>query len=149
MYVSSPPPPHYPHSANPSSIGTTQACALRDSQPHFTASGYSIYGLSGDAPADNAKFRAKQNLGYPLICDPTYAFHEKLGVKAAGPKLAGVRSVVVVAKDGTVKEHKGVTAKGGLDVAKKAVAAQAEVVVPPAAVEEKKEEGSKPEEAKA
>lgn len=99
---------------------TSQACALRDNHSAFTSAGYSVYGLSGDSPADNAKFRTKQNLGYSLLSDPSYTFHEKLGIKNA-TKAGGVRSVIVVQKEGAIiKEHKTVTAKNGLDFAKKA-----------------------------
>ncbi|KAF8460727.1 thioredoxin-like protein, partial [Kalaharituber pfeilii] len=60
----------------------TQACAFRDNYTLFTSAGYRVYGLSGDSHTDNAKFKAKQNFGYPLISDPTYTFHEKLGIKS-------------------------------------------------------------------
>ena len=101
--------------------GTAQAQALRDAYSQFTAVGYLVYGLSGDSPPDNAKFRAKQSLEYPLLSDPTYVFHERLGIKHHA-KTATLRSVVVVQKEGrVVKELKQVTPKTSLDVAKKAV----------------------------
>ncbi|RPB28527.1 alkyl hydroperoxide reductase/ thiol specific antioxidant/ Mal allergen, partial [Terfezia boudieri ATCC MYA-4762] len=75
---------------------TAQACALRDNYAQFKDAGYLIYGLSGDSHTDNAKFKTKQNLGYPLLSDPTYVFHEALGIKSA--KAGTVRSVIVVQK---------------------------------------------------
>ncbi|KAF8418501.1 thioredoxin-like protein [Tirmania nivea] len=123
---------------------TTQACALRDNYAQFKDAGYLIYGLSGDSHADNAKFKTKQNLGYPLLSDPTYVFHEKLGIKSA--KAGTIRSVIVVQKEGKIiKELKSVQPKTGLDAARKAVGIEA-------AEEEKKEtkkETKKEKEAKA
>lgn len=123
---------------------TTQACALRDNYTQFKDAGYLVYGLSGDSHTDNAKFKSKQNLGYPLLSDPTYLFHEKLGIKSA--KAGTVRSVIVVQKEGKIiKELKGVQPKTSLDVARKAVGIEA-----PAEEEKKdtKKETKKEKEAK-
>jgi len=101
---------------------TTQACALRDSYSQFTSAGYLVYGLSADSHADNAKFKSKQSLGYPLLSDPTYVFHERFGIKSTGARAGTVRSVIVVQKEGKlIKELKQVSPKNSLDVAKKAV----------------------------
>lgn len=103
---------------------TTQACAIRDNYTQFKDAGYLVYGISGDSHTDNAKFKTKQNLGYPLLSDPTYVFHEKLGIKSA--KAGTVRSVIVVQKEGKIiKELKGVQPKTSLDVARKAVGIEA------------------------
>ncbi|PUU72858.1 thioredoxin-like protein, partial [Tuber borchii] len=75
---------------------TTQACLFRDNYTAFTDAGYSVYGLSGDQPGANEKFRNKQNLTYTLLCDPTYELHEKLGIKKS-PK-GTIRSVIIIEK---------------------------------------------------
>ncbi|KAF8458898.1 thioredoxin-like protein [Terfezia claveryi] len=122
---------------------TTQACALRDNYAQFKDAGYLIYGLSGDSHADNAKFRTKHNLGYPLLSDPTYVFHEALGIKSAK---GTVRSVIVVQKEGKIiKELKSVMPRTSLDVARKAVGIEA----PEEEKKETKKETKKEREAKA
>lgn len=123
---------------------TTQACALRDNYAQFKDAGYLVYGLSGDSHADNAKFKAKQSLGYPLLSDPTYVFHEKLGIKSA--KAGTVRSVIVVQKEGRIiKELKSVQPKTSLDIARKAVG----IETPEEEKKETKKETKKEKEAKA
>ena len=144
----------YPETnASPPRTGTTQACSLRDANAQFTTAGYTIFGLSPDAPAENTKFRTKQNLGYHLISDPGFHFHEKMGLKSAGPKAGGVRSVVVVEKAGrVVKEHKAVTPKAAVDVAKKAAGIDAAAAPAPVgkvlAVAEKSKKDDKKDEKK-
>lgn len=77
--------------------------------------------MSGDSHTDNAKFKSKQNLGFPLISDPGFSVHEKLGIKATTPKVGTVRSVIVIQKEGAaIKEHKTASPKNSLEIAKKA-----------------------------
>jgi peroxiredoxin len=60
-----------------------------------------VYGISGDAPSANARFKEKQKLeDITMLCDGDYSLHKKLGI-AKGAK-GTVRSVLVVAKDGKV-----------------------------------------------
>ncbi|RPB14473.1 hypothetical protein P167DRAFT_533889 [Morchella conica CCBAS932] len=73
-----------------------QACLFRDSFTAFSDAGYTVYGLSGDSPAANEKFKSKQSLTYTLLCDPTYELHEKLAIKKK-PK-GTIRSVVIIEK---------------------------------------------------
>ncbi|CUS06998.1 unnamed protein product [Tuber aestivum] len=84
----------YPKASTPEC--TTQACLFRDNYTAFTDAGFSVYGLSGDQPGVNEKFRNKQNLTYTLLCDPTYELHEKLGIKKS-PK-GTIRSVIIIEK---------------------------------------------------
>ncbi|RPA89649.1 AhpC-TSA-domain-containing protein [Choiromyces venosus 120613-1] len=84
----------YPKASTPEC--TSQACLFRDNYASFTDAGYAVYGLSGDQPGANEKFRNKQNLTYTLLCDPTYELHEKLGIKKS-PK-GTIRSVIVIEK---------------------------------------------------
>ena len=108
---------------------TTQACLFRDNYTAFTDAGYSVYGLSGDQPGANEKFRNKQNLTYTLLCDPTYELHEKLGIKKS-PK-GTIRSVIIIEKtpgDDAAATHPGkilrktkASAQVSLQVAKEVV----------------------------
>ena len=82
------------------SIGTTQVCLFRDSYEPLTATGLSIYGLSNDSPKANTNFKAKQNLPYPLLCDPKQTLIEAIGMKKSPS--GTTRGVFVVHKSGTV-----------------------------------------------
>jgi thioredoxin-dependent peroxiredoxin len=88
---------------------TTQACDFRDSLDALHAAGVEVVGLSPDAPAKLAQFRAKEGLTFPLLSDPgkdvlsAYgAYGEK---KLYGKTVEGViRSTFVIAPDGTVEQ---------------------------------------------
>ena len=80
--------------------GTTQACLFRDSYGPLTSTGFSIYGLSSDSPKSNTTFKTKQNLPYPLLCDPALTLITAIGMKKA-PK-GTTRGVFVVDKEGKV-----------------------------------------------
>lgn len=122
--------------------GTTQACALRDAYGQFTAVGYLVYGLSGDSPPENAKFKSKQSLGYPLLSDPTYVFHDRLGIKNPA-RATTLRSVVVIQKEGKIiKELKQVTPKNSLEVAKKAVGIESAAAEKKDRKKDKEEDGT-------
>jgi peroxiredoxin Q/BCP len=84
----------YPKAATVGCI--TQACLFRDNFSAFSEAGFTVYGMSGDLPASNEKFKTKQNLTYTLLCDPTYALHEKFAIKKK-PK-GTIRSVIIIEK---------------------------------------------------
>lgn len=67
----------------------------------LTKAGYSLYGLSADSRRANASFAAKQNLTYPLLCDPDRSVIAPLGLKK---EVGGgtQRGVVAIGKDGKV-----------------------------------------------
>ncbi|EEH22509.1 hypothetical protein PABG_04720 [Paracoccidioides brasiliensis Pb03] len=88
----------YPRASTPGC--TTQACLFRDRYDNLTSTGLSIFGLSTDSPKANANFKSKQNLPYPLLCDPTASLIDALGLKKV-PK-GTVRGVFVVSKKGKV-----------------------------------------------
>ncbi|KAK2783636.1 hypothetical protein FQN51_004324 [Onygenales sp. PD_10] len=88
----------YPRASTPGC--TNQACLFRDRYDNLTSTGLSIFGLSTDSPKANANFKAKQNLSYPLICDPTAGLIAALGLKKV-PK-GTVRGVFAVDKAGKV-----------------------------------------------
>lgn len=66
----------------------------------LTATGLAIYGLSTDSPKSNTTFKSKQNLPYPLLCDPSATLIQAIGFKKA-PK-GTTRGVFVVDKAGKV-----------------------------------------------
>jgi len=77
-----------------------------------------ILGASADSEAAQAKFKAKQKLNFPLLCDPTHKMIDAYGVwrpkKFMGRIFSGiVRSTFLISVDGKV-EHiwDPVTAKG-------------------------------------
>lgn len=101
---------------------TNQACLFRDSTSAFKDAGYAIFGISGDSPKSNTNFHTKQNLAdIILLCDPTFALHERLGIKKI-PK-GTIRSVTVIKhQDGKaiIARTSPASPAGSLDIAKKA-----------------------------
>ncbi|KAI1502786.1 thioredoxin-like protein [Biscogniauxia marginata] len=88
----------YPKASTPGC--TNQACLFRDSYEPLTKDGLAIYGLSTDSPKANTTFKTKQNLPYPLLCDPSATLIDAIGLKKA-PK-GTTRGVFVVDKAGKV-----------------------------------------------
>ena len=101
------------------SPGTKQVCFFRDSYEPLTATGLSIYGLSNDSPKANSTFKSKQNLPYPLLCDPAQTLISAIGLKKA-PK-GTTRGVFVIDKSGKVLAAEPGTPEGTLNVVKKIV----------------------------
>lgn len=81
-------------------LGTTQVCLFRDSYKPLTSTGLSIYGLSNDSPKANTTFKTKQNLPYPLLCDPSQTLISAIGMKKQPS--GTTRGVFVVDKQGKV-----------------------------------------------
>ncbi|OTB09125.1 hypothetical protein M426DRAFT_7147 [Hypoxylon sp. CI-4A] len=88
----------YPKASTPGC--TNQACLFRDSYEPLTKGGLAIYGLSTDSPKANTTFKTKQNLPYPLLCDPSATLIEAIGLKKT-PK-GTTRGVFAVDKTGKV-----------------------------------------------
>lgn len=87
---------------------TTQACDFRDNIASLGAHGYTVLGVSPDAPEKLAKFRDRDAVPYPLLSDPSHEVLESYGAWGEktlyGKKTTGViRSTVVVDEDGTVQ----------------------------------------------
>lgn len=78
-----------------------EACDFRDSEAALAAAGYRVLGLSKDPVAKQAKFAARDQLGYTLLSDPDLVLHRALGAygekKLYGKLLEGViRSTFVI-----------------------------------------------------
>ncbi|KAK4891795.1 thioredoxin peroxidase dot5 [Elasticomyces elasticus] len=87
----------YPKASTPGC--TKQACLFRDAYDPLTATGLSIYGLSTDSPKANTTFKTKQELPYPLLCDPSATLISAIGFKSGK---STTRGVFVVDKSGKV-----------------------------------------------
>ena len=86
---------------------TTQACDFSDSLESLKADGYTVLGISPDAPAKLAKFREKEGLSVTLLSDADRAVMNRWGAfgekKLYGKTVEGViRSTVVVDEAGQV-----------------------------------------------
>ncbi|KAI1931940.1 thioredoxin peroxidase dot5 [Ophidiomyces ophidiicola] len=88
----------YPKASTPGC--TRQACLFRDGYDRLSSTGLSIYGLSADSPNANSKFKEKQKLPYPLVCDPAAKLIGAIGLKKQ-PK-GTTRGVFAVDKTGKV-----------------------------------------------
>ncbi len=104
---------------------TTQACDFRDNIAEFAAAGFTVLGVSPDAPEKLARFREQESLTFSLLGDPEKdtlraygAFGEK---KNYGRVVQGViRSTLIVGTDGTIqKAFYNVKATGHVDRVKK------------------------------
>ncbi|RKF61631.1 putative merozoite capping protein-1 [Erysiphe neolycopersici] len=88
----------YPKASTPGC--TTQACLFRDQYGSLTSTGFSIYGLSKDSTKANTNFKSKQNLPYPLLCDPRSTLIKAIGLSKAPSGIT--RGVFVINKHGKV-----------------------------------------------
>nr|WP_202884528.1 thioredoxin-dependent thiol peroxidase [Actinopolymorpha cephalotaxi] len=87
---------------------TTQACDFRDSLQSLAAAGYTVLGISPDAPAKLAKFVAKEGLTFPLLSDPDKTMLQAWGAygekQSYGRTITGViRSTFVVDEEGRIE----------------------------------------------
>ena len=97
----------YPEAMTPGC--TTEACDFRDSLAPLQAAGYTVLGISRDAPEKLRRFRERDALTYDLLSDPDHSVHEEYGVWGDkmnyGKVVQGViRSTFVIDADGRVAE---------------------------------------------
>jgi len=97
---------------------TKESCDFRDSKSDLSDAGFTVLGISPDAPAKLAKFRDKEGLTFPLLSDPgrdVLRAYGAYGEKTMyGKTTVGViRSTFVIGADGTVEHaYYGVKATG-------------------------------------
>jgi peroxiredoxin Q/BCP len=89
---------------------TKEACGFRDDWRTYQKRGITVLGVSGDSEASHQKFRAKYELPFTLLSDPTKKTMKAYGAFGKkmmyGKEVEGViRSTVWIGKDGTVKKH--------------------------------------------
>jgi peroxiredoxin Q/BCP len=97
----------YPEAMTPGC--TTEACDFRDSLAPLQAAGYTILGISRDAPEKLRRFRERDGLTYDLLSDPDHAVHEQYGVWGEkmnyGKTVMGViRSTFVIDEEGRIAQ---------------------------------------------
>jgi thioredoxin-dependent peroxiredoxin len=97
---------------------TKQACDFRDSKSDLSDAGFTVLGISPDAPGKLARFRDKEGLTFPLLSDPGREVLQAYGAYGEkmmyGKKTAGViRSTFVIGADGKIEHaYYGVKATG-------------------------------------
>jgi thioredoxin-dependent peroxiredoxin len=87
---------------------TTQACDFTDSLSSLKGAGYEVLGISPDAPAKLAKFRARDALTITLLSDADREVMKEYGAfgekKLYGKTVEGVlRSTFVVDEEGRIE----------------------------------------------
>jgi peroxiredoxin Q/BCP len=114
----------YPRADTPGC--TIESCEFRDAVPHFDGLDAVILGISPDTVEDQAKFKKKFDLNFPLLADADHAIAERYGVWKEktnyGKKYMGVeRTTFLIGPDGTISHvFRKVTAQGhAAEVAKK------------------------------
>ena len=85
---------------------TKEACDFRDSRHPLQRAGYEVLGLSPDERPALVEFRARDNLTYPLLSDPTHDVLEQYG--AWGVKQLYGKAVVGVIRSTFVIDEAGV-----------------------------------------
>src|SRR5690606_19353438 len=86
---------------------TTQACDFRDNLASLQTAGYTVLGISPDAPAKLAEFRENDSLTFPLLSHPDLGVLKAYGAygekKLYGKTVTGVlRSTFVIDPDGKI-----------------------------------------------
>ncbi|MCC6626053.1 MAG: thioredoxin-dependent thiol peroxidase [Chloroflexi bacterium] len=87
---------------------TKEACAFRDLQAEFAATGATILGVSTDSVAKHDAFAAKHNLPFPLLADVDHAVAERYGVwqqklNYGRAYLGIVRTTFLIDRDGVLR----------------------------------------------
>ena len=67
----------YPAASTPGC--TTQACDFRDNINSLKSSGFTVLGISPDAPAKLKKFKDKEGLNFELLSDPDNSVQQAYG----------------------------------------------------------------------
>ena len=94
----------YPKDATPGC--TTEACDFRDNWARVQAAGAQVYGISKDSVASHQKFKAKQELPFPLLSDPDKTLLTPLG--AFGKKIMYGKEVEGIIRSTFLVDSKGV-----------------------------------------
>lgn len=115
----------YPAASTPGC--TTQACDFRDNINSLKSAGYTVLGISPDAPSKLKKFKDKEQLNFELLSDPDNAVQEAYG--AYGEKsmygktyMGTIRSTFAVDESGNISHaFYNVKAKGHIEMLRKAM----------------------------
>jgi peroxiredoxin Q/BCP len=93
----------YPKAMTPGC--TTQACDFRDSLDALAAAGIVVLGISPDSPAALARFRARDQLTFPLLSDPDRSVLRSYG--AWGTKMMYGKATTGVIRSTWVIDEQG------------------------------------------
>lgn len=88
---------------------TAEACDLRDNYKKLLKEGYTVLGVSPDNELKHAKFIAKYNLPFDLLCDEDHKVSIKYGVwvekSMYGRKYMGIaRTTFIIDEKGKITE---------------------------------------------
>ncbi len=86
---------------------TKESCDFRDNISKFKKAGVEVIGISPDKPDQQAKFKSKYELTFPLLADVDHETAEAYGVwqlkKNYGKEYMGIaRSTFIIDKDGKI-----------------------------------------------
>jgi peroxiredoxin Q/BCP len=86
---------------------TTQACAIRDSEPDFKELDAVVLGISADTVKSHQKFAEKYDLSFPLLADEETAVSKEYGVwgekKFMGKTYEGItRTSYLISPEGVI-----------------------------------------------
>ena len=95
----------YPAAATPGC--TKEACDFNDNLNPFKKAGFTVLGISPDAPTKLAKFKEAQSLNFSLLSDPELEVHKTYGAygvkKLYGREYTGVlRSTFAIDEKGKI-----------------------------------------------
>lgn len=81
---------------------TKQALGFNENAAKLKEAGYKVLGMSADKPKSQANWKAKYNLTYTLLSDPSWQVLKLLGVTKGEKSI--VRSHIVVGKGGAIED---------------------------------------------
>ena len=87
---------------------TAEACSFRDNYAELTAAGYNVVGVSKDSAKSHSGFRAKFELPFRLLSDPSTEMLQVFGAwgekKMYGKTVLGtIRRTFMFSEDGTLE----------------------------------------------
>ncbi|MEL7119684.1 MAG: redoxin domain-containing protein [Bacteroidota bacterium] len=101
------------------SVCTEEMCHMRDHMEVYNGLDAEIFGLSVDTPWTLEKFKAEQNLNFPLLSDFNKTVADSYGVLlqdfAFGMKGVAERAAIIIDKEGVVR-YVEVTENPGVQV---------------------------------
>ena len=98
----------YPAAATPGC--TKEACDFNDNLNPFKKAGYTVLGISPDAPSKLLKFKQNQDLNFPLLSDPELEVHKTYGA-------FGTKSMYGKTYEGVIRSTFAIDEKGKITLA--------------------------------
>lgn len=98
----------YPAAATPGC--TKEACDFNDNLNFFKKAGYTVLGVSPDAPAKLAKFKSSESLNFTLLSDPEMELHKNYGA-------FGKKSMYGREYEGVIRSTFAIDEKGKISLA--------------------------------